>query len=326
MPVIVNANEKHPFLPSLADPAAIERERAAHQDIRPLEIAILNLMADKVTTERQLAQWLGHTPIQVRLSFVATDRYFQDIKNGRESKNTPPEHIRQFYKPWSEIKKQKFDGLIVTGVNAREPRVTDEVFWPDVQEILDWSHKNVFSSLFLCWGAKAALKHFHNIDSIKGTQKTTGLFEHRLVDDKTGLLSDLPDRFPMPVSRWKNPDAAAVAACPELEIAALSDETGPNVIVEAAPYDKTRFYPKHVYILGHPEYETETLGKEYWRDYEDDPASATLPLHYFPDNDPSQERTINNWRHTAYLYTNWVNAIYAATPRNRAHIPRPYTP
>jgi homoserine O-succinyltransferase len=322
MPVIVASEEIHPFLPSLGSGSAIERDRAARQDIRPMEVVILNLMADKLATERQLALWLGNTALQVKLTFAATDRYVREIEDGRESKNTPASHIRKFYSGWSDIKSRKFDGLVITGVNALQPRVSDEPIWGEVREILDWSDTNALSSLFLCWGAKAALKHFHNIESIKGARKTFGLFDHRIVDDKTGLLFGFPDRFPAPVSRWKNPDADAIAASPKLEIVATSDETGPNILAETAGFDKNKFYPRRVYVMNHPEYETDTLKREYDRDRALDPATP-LPLHYFPSDDPSRE-PVNGWRHTAHLYSNWIKAIYEATPYNLADIPRPF--
>ncbi|MBI3419169.1 MAG: homoserine O-succinyltransferase, partial [Proteobacteria bacterium] len=202
MPVIINSEEIHPFLPSLGSPLAIEQARAEHQDIRPLEIGIINLMADKQATERQLALWLGNTMLQVRLTFAATDDYVRGVHAGRETKNTSADHIRKFYSGWSEIKDKKFDGLIVTGVNALKPSVTEEDIWPEVQKIFSWSTTHVLSSLFLCWGAKAALKHFHGIDSVPAEKKLFGLFPHRLVSDKTGILFGFPDVFPVPVSRW----------------------------------------------------------------------------------------------------------------------------
>lgn len=320
MPVIVNSREIHPFLSSLGGLSAIDAGRAAHQDIRPLEIAVLNLMADKIATEEQLARWIGRTPLQINLTFVATDRYVQGIEAGRIPKNAPVDHIRKFYRAWSSIKDQKFDGLIVTGVNALQPRVTDETFWDEVSAILEWSETNVLSSLFLCWGAKAALKHFHNIDSVKGEKKTFGLFEHRIVSDKTELLFGLPDRFSAPVSRWKNPDPAAIAACPALEVVATSDEAGPNILVESESYGRGRLFQRRVYVLNHPEYDTETLGKEYVRDSAKDPQTP-LPKHYFPGDDPTQPAP-NSWRHTAFLYTNWISSLYPATPYDRQHIPR----
>jgi homoserine O-succinyltransferase len=319
MPVIVASEEIHPFLPSLASTSAIEARRAAHQDIRPLEIAILNLMADKVATERQLALWLGNTALQVNLTFAATDTYVRAIMDGRESRNTPSDHIRKFYSGWSDISSRKFDGLIVTGVNALQPRVELEPIWDEVTEILDWSNDHVFSSLYLCWGAKAALKYFHDIDSIKGERKTYGLFEHRLVSDKSGLLFGFPDLFPVPVSRWKNPDRAAVAACPALEVLADSAESGPNILAETASYGGERLYPRRVYILNHPEYETDSLKREYDRDSATDPATP-LPRHYFPGDDAARAPR-NTWRHTAQLYANWVTSVYEATPYALADIP-----
>ena len=240
MPVIINSAAIHPFLPSLGTPLAIESARAEHQDIRPLEIAIINLMADKQTTERQLALWLGNTSLQVKLTFATTDTYFRDVNAGRETKNTPAEHIRKFYSAWSEIKDRKFDGFIVTGVNALKERVSDEDIWPEVQQILRWTETHVLSSLFLCWGAKAALKHFHDVESYKSRQKLFGLFEHRLVSDKTGLLFGFPDVFSVPVSRWKSPRREDILKHDKLEIVADSEEAGPNIMVESGPYDRGR--------------------------------------------------------------------------------------
>jgi homoserine O-succinyltransferase len=321
MPVIINSEAIHPFLPSAGTPLAIESTRAEHQDIRPLEIAIINLMADKQTTERQLALWLGNTMLQVRLTFATTDSYVRDVAAGRETKNTPADHIRKFYSGWSEIKARKFDGLIVTGVNALKERVSDEDIWPEVQAILRWSESNVLSSLFLCWGAKAALKHFHDVESIKSERKLFGLFEHRIVSDKTGLLFGFPDLFSVPVSRWKSPRRADILQHKDLEIVADSEEAGPNIMVESAPYEAGKLlYPRRVYILNHPEYDTDTLGVEYKRDAAANSAQP-LPLHYFPKDDPRQTPR-NTWRHTAHIYTNWIKALYEATPYDIRDIPR----
>ena len=322
MPVIINSEEIHPFLPTLGSPLAIERMRAERQDIRPLDIAIINLMADKMATERQLALWLGNTMLQVNLSFVATDSYVRGVQAGREPKNTPSEHIRKFYSAWSEIKHKKFDGLIISGVNALKPRVDDEEIWPEVAEILKWSATNAFSSLFLCWGAKAALKHFHDIDSWKAEQKLFGLFEHRLMSDNTGILFGFPDIFPAPVSRWKSPRREDIQRCAALEILADSEEAGPNILAESGFYlDGATPYPKRVYILNHPEYDTETLGVEYRRDSGINP-DYPLPRHYFPNDDPSRPAP-NLWRHTAHIYTNWVKLVYEATPYDQSGIPHP---
>lgn len=323
MPVIVNSENAHPFLPSLGSLTAIEKSLAETQEIRPLEIAIINLMADKQTTEKQLAYWLGHTPLQVRLTFAATDSYINAVRNGKETTNTPPDYIRTFYSAWSEIKNNKYDGLIVTGVNALKERVEQEDIWPEVAEIFDWSTENVLSSLFLCWGAKAALKYFHDIDSIKQNQKLWGVYKHHVVSDRTELLSGFSDVFDLPVSRWKTPLLEDIKRHPALEIAATSDEVGPNILIEPAPTEgAVSLFPKRVHVLAHPEYDTDTLLKEYIRDREINP-NGSVPANYFPDNDPTQEPS-NSWRPCAHIYTNWVHAVYDATPYDLTRIPTPH--
>jgi homoserine O-succinyltransferase len=257
--------------------------------------------------------------LQVNLSFVATDSYVRGVAAGRRPRNTPAEHIKKFYSAFSEVNARKFDGLIISGVNALKPRIEEETIWPEVADILQWSTTNAFSSMFLCWGAKAALKFFHNIDSHKAERKLFGLFEHRLLSDKTGLFFGFPDRFPAPVSRWKSPRREDIARVAAIEIIADSEEAGPNMLVEAANGGAAAPYPRRVYVLNHPEYETETLAAEYFRDSVGDP-DYPLPRHYFPNDDPSQ-RPPNLWRHTAHLYTNWVKTVYEATPYDLAAIP-----
>lgn len=310
MPVIVTSDAIHPFLPSLGSSSAIDMQRATHQDIRPLEILIINLMADKQATERQLAQWLGHTPLQVRLTFATTDAYMDAIHAGRQTRNTSTRHITSFYQSWGSLKEHKFDGMIITGVNALQPRVEDEIIWPEVTQILEWSKTNVLSSLFLCWGAKAALKYFHDIDSIRQDSKIFGLFDHILGKDSTGIGFGLPDQFAVPISRWKSPVSGAIEACEALEVLATAPEVGPNMIVE--PSEGRSPFPHRVYILNHPEYDADTLGREYHRDAKGNPDSS-LPLHYFPGNDPSK-KPVNLWRHAGFIYTNWIRTIYDITP------------
>ena len=239
----------------------------------------------------------------------ATDDYVRGVHAGRETRNTPADHIRKFYSAWSDIRDRTFDGLIVSGVNALKPRVTEEDIWPEVQRILAWSTTNVLSSLFLCWGAKAALKHFHDIDSFPAASKLFGLFAHRVVSDRTGILFGFPDVFPVPVSRWKSPRREDVERCAALEVVADSEEAGPNILAEAAPCDDGRsLFPRRLYILNHPEYDTETLQVEYRRDSAKDPATP-LPRHYFTQGDTAVTPP-NTWRHTAHIYTNWVKAVY----------------
>lgn len=321
MPVIVNANEVHPFLPSLGDPAAIAADRAMHQDIRPLEIAILNLMADKQTTERQLARWLGHTPLQVRLTFAATDEYVYGVRSGRETTGTPAEYIRKFYSAWSDIRERKFDGLLITGVNLLKADVTREEIWPEIEKICDWSATNVFSSLFLCWAAFAALRHFHRLECYNGKTKTLGVFEHRILSDRTGLLFGLPDRFPVPVGRWQRLRNDDLQREPSLEVISDSVEGGAFLAAEhMLCEDSSKLYPRRVYMFNHPEYATDTIRKEYLRDLATYP-DLPLPPNYFPADDPTRE-PINRWRHTAIVYINWIKAVYEATPYDMARIPR----
>lgn len=323
MPVIVNAKAQHPFLPSLGDFSAIEIERAKHQDIRPLEVVILNLMADKYTTERQLATWLGHTPLQVNLTFACTDDYVKAIRNGRYSYNTSSDHIKKFYNGFSDIKDLKFDGLVVTGINALQTEIEDASLWPDVRTIFDWSKTHVFSSLFLCWGAQAALKHFFNVDSLQQEKKIFGLFDHRIVLDSTGLLRGFPDVFPIPISRWQSSRKSDIHQLQELEIVATFHDNEPSILVESQPYEQGhRHYPRRIYMLSHPEYETMTLKDEYERDrllIE----GAPLPENYFPGNNPTLTPT-NTWRYTASIYANWIKAIYESTPYNLSAIPEAF--
>lgn len=320
MPVIVNAREAHPFLPSLGDPAAIAADRAQAQDIRPLEIVILNLMADKQATERQLARWLGHTPLQIRLTFAATDEYVRGVRAGRATRGTPAEHVQRFYRPWSEISDRKFDGLLVTGVNLLGADVTGEAIWPEIQRICDWSTTHVFSSLFLCWGAFAALRHFHGIACHVGQTKTLGVYDHRMHSDRSDLLFGLPDRFPVPVGRWQRLHGSDLTGHHPLELVSDCVEAGPFLIAENAAHG-AGLYPRRVYMLNHPEYETETMQREFLRDRETWP-DLPVPPNYFPGNDPAQP-PLNSWRHTAAIYVNWIKAVYDATPYDMARIPAP---
>ena len=324
MPVIINTEEIHPFLPSLGSPAAIEASRAAQQDIRPMEILVLNLMADKISTERQLAQWLGRTPLQVRITFAATDSYMSDVRSGRQTKNTPAEHIEKFYTSLSEIRDRKFDGLIVTGTNDTTiGDITAGKFWSDVEAVLEWSNDHVLSSLYLCWASMAALRYFHGIVREREQRKISGVFEHAVLKDSTGLLASFPDRFPVPVSRWNGIPRSEIEKIPNIEIAAQSQESGMGMLVEPRHYDGgSKLYPYRVYTIFHPEYDTDTLLREYRRDSALDP-STPVPAHYFPDDDSTQT-PLNRWRYCASLYTRWLEAIYEATPYDISKIPQPF--
>lgn len=326
MPVIVNAltDSRHPFLPSVRDGSSLQRAVADSQAIRPLRIFVLNLMADKLGTERQLTHWIGKSPIQTHITFGATDSYVQGVADGNiRPKNTDPSHIAKFYAPFSTVEGQKFDGVIVTGVNAKERDVTREPIWPEVNRILEWTKSNATSSLFLCWGAHAALRHFHDVDRHRSEEKTHGVFEHHTVKDTTGLLAGFSDRYPMPVSRWHEIRHQDLVMCPSLEIASVSKEAGVGIVIESEAYgDGKRRFPHRFYLLTHPEYDTRTLKEEYERDRALN-ASTSHPQNYFTNSDPLRP-IVNTWRHTGQLYTEWVNAIYQATPKRLEEVPRPH--
>lgn len=320
MPIVINSNEVHPFLPSLGDPAGIAEENARHQDIRPLEIAILNLMADKQTTERQLAQWLGHTPLQIRLTFVSTDSYVYGVHAGRKTKTTSAEHINKFYSAWSDVKDRKFDGLLVTGVNLLKANVTHEAIWPEITKIFDWSRTNVFSSMFICWAGFAALRYFHNIECHNGENKKLGVFDHQILSDRTELLFGLPDRFPVPVGRWQCLHNNDLQKHSSLDIVSESLDGDPFLVAETkASNDGFKHFPHRVYMFNHPEYETNSIKKEYFRDLDAYP-NLPIPPNYFPGNDLTKE-PINNWRHTAIIYPNWIKSLYDSTPYDMKNIP-----
>lgn len=320
MPVIVNAAEPHPFLPSLTDLEAIEAERAQHQDIRPLQIAMINLMADKIAQERQLARWLGNSVLQVQLTFAATNEYMDRVNEGYQSRHTPSEHIRKFYKPFRDIKSEKFDGLIITGVNALEPDITKEAIWPHVKEILEWSETNVLSTLFLCWAGQAAMKHFYGIERKRQPRKTYGVFDHELMGDKTGVLHGFPDIIAMPVSRWNEIDIEDVRQNPALEVSAYSPQAGLSIVTEPVAYDNGHHnYPRRIFIFSHPEYDTDTLKTEYLRDAANDPEYPP-PYNYFPNGDINHA-PYNKWRLTGHIYTNWISTLYKASPYDLAQVP-----
>lgn len=322
MPVIID-HDNHPFLPRKGQGLTIDQHRAEHQDIRPIEILMFNFMGDKIATERQITRLLGANEIQVHMTFAATDSYMNSIAKGRTSKNTSTKHIRDFYHSFADIKGKKFDGLVITGMNALCVDMMDEEVWEELKEILEWSDKNVTSTLLLCWAAQAALQLFHGIGRKRRTHKAIGLFEHKTFSDKCHLVSGLPDRYMVPVGNWDHTSTKDILGCPALELIASNKDTGAGFISEPVLFDDGRYYyPKRLYSLIHPEYDTDTIDKEYKRDmrkYENLPA----PENYYPNNDHTQ-KPMNTWRHTGQIYSNWVRAIYRATPYDINLIPEPY--
>lgn len=276
--------------------------RAVTQDIRPLQILVLNLMPTKIATETQLSRLLGNTPLQVELELIHTDSH--------ESKNTSREHLLKFYQTFEDVKDRWFDGLIITGAPVEQMPFEEVDYWPELCQIMDWSTTHVHSTLHICWGAQAGLYHHYGIQKYDLPAKASGVFEHYLVKPQSPLVRGFDDRFYAVHSRNTDVRREDVEAEPQLEVVAVSDEVGLYIVKST---DSRRFF-----VFGHPEYDTDTLRLEYERDVKRG-LNPQVPAHYFPNDDPTTEPR-NVWRSQAQLfYTNWLNYyVYQTTPYDLA--------
>ncbi|PYZ91655.1 homoserine O-succinyltransferase [Salipaludibacillus keqinensis] len=278
----------------------MEDERAVMQDIRPLNIAILNLMPEKQKTEAHLLRLLGNSPLQVDITFLKTVTY--------EAKNVSKSHMEEFYTDFASIRHRKFDGLIITGAPIEHFDFEEVHYWDELAEIMDWAEEHVTSVLHICWGAQAALYHHFGIDKFPLNEKCSGIFRHRLFNDhrKIELLRGFDDEFIAPHSRYTNISEEELNNHDELQLLASSKEAGPFLIMSKDG--------KHIMATGHLEYDTVTLKEEYERDL-DRGLSVRIPAHYFPNNDPN-EAPMNRWRsHAHLLFSNWLNYyVYQQTP------------
>lgn len=276
----------------------ITETRAITQDIRPLKIAILNLMPTKVETETQFVRLLGNTPLQVELELLHTKTH--------KSKNTSKEHLLTFYKTFEEVKDKKFDGLVITGAPVELMDFEEVEYWEELKEIMEWSKTNVTSTLHICWGAQAGLYYHYGIPKYTLDKKLFGVYKHKL-DRKTAILfRGFDDEFYVPHSRHTDVKREDVEAVSDLKILASSDEAGLYV----AATDLGR----QIYVMGHSEYDADTLKKEYFRDKEAR-KKIDLPVNYFENDDPSLPPRVT-WRSCANLfYSNWLNYfVYQTTP------------
>ena len=276
----------------------ITETRAITQDIRPLKIAILNLMPTKVETETQFVRLLGNTPLQVELELLHTKTH--------KSKNTSQEHLLTFYKTFEEVKDKKFDGLVITGAPVELMDFKEVEYWEELKEIMEWSKTNVTSTLHICWGAQAGLYYHYGIPKYTLDKKLFGVYKHKL-DRKTAILfRGFDDEFYVPHSRHTDVKREDVEAVSDLKILASSDEAGLYV----AATDLGR----QIYVMGHSEYDADTLKKEYFRDKEAG-KKIDLPVNYFANDDPSRPPRVT-WRSCANLfYSNWLNYfVYQTTP------------
>ena len=277
--------------------SVMDEDAAARQDIRPLRIALLNLMPRKIQTENQFARLIGATPLQIDLNLIRMSDH--------KTRNTAAEHMESFYRPFSEVKGEKFDGLIITGAPIEHLEFEDVDYWEELTEVMNWTQTNVHSTMGVCWGGMAMINHFHGVKKHMLDDKAFGCFRHKNLDPKSPYLQGFSDDCVIPTSRWTEMHQSEIDASDGLKTLLGSDEVGPCVVQD----------PKHrgVYIFSHFEYDSGTLKQEYDRDVEAG-TPINIPTNYYPGDDPSQEPT-NRWRSHAHLfYGNWLNSIYQTTP------------
>ena len=272
--------------------------RAMTQDIRPLQILLLNLMPTKIDTETQLARVLGNTPLQIELELIAPKSHV--------SKNTSAEHMLAFYKTFDQIKHRTFDGLIITGAPVELMDFEEVDYWPELCEIMEWSKTHAHSTLHICWGAQAGLYYHYGIRKQLLPEKLFGVFRHTVEDPNYILFRGFDDKFWVPHSRNTTVAREDIEAVEGLKVLSASPEAG--VYAVKSPEGK------QVFLMGHAEYDPDTLKKEYLRDVAAG-VDIQLPANYFPDDDPSQPPIVR-WRSCAHLlYGNWLNyCVYQTTP------------
>ncbi len=277
---------------------------ATRQDIRPLKIAIVNLMPEKEKTELHLLRRLSNTPIQLEVDLVHTETHL--------SKTTSKEHLDTFYTTFSKIRSEKYDGLIITGAPVEKLDFNEVNYWEELKEIMEWSKHNVNSVLYLCWAAQAGLYYHFGINKYSIDKKQFGIFEHRICEKRCPLIRGFDDFFYAPHSRHTTIKKEDIQACEDLRIISKSDEVGMYIMISNDG--------KHVFVTGHSEYDPMTLNQEYWRDKKKG-FDVDIPKNYFPDNNP-HSRPIVNWRsHSNLLFSNWVNYyVYQTTPFNKDDI------
>ena len=276
----------------------MNQNRAGSQDIRPLEIVLLNLMPTKVVTETQLSRLLGNTPLQVNLSLMHTTSH--------QSKNTPQDHLLSFYKDFGDLKHRKFDGMVITGAPVEQLPFEEVDYCQELCQIMEWSKTNVHSTLHICWGAQAGLYYHYGIPKYDLDKKLFGVFPHHADYKRSILLRGFDDTFYAPHSRHTTVLRADIEKCPELRILASSQEAGVYAVMTK--------HGKQIFVMGHGEYDPDTLDREYRRDKALG-LPISVPAHYYPDDDDTREPLVT-WRgHANLLFSNWLNYfVYQTTP------------
>lgn len=284
----------------------MDENRAMHQDIRPIEVGILNLMPLKEDTELQILRALSNTPLQVDVTFVTVSSH--------ESKNTSMSHLNKFYNTFAEVKNRKFDGFIITGAPIEQMEYEEVDYWKEFEEICEWTKTNVTSTMHLCWGAQAGLYYHYGIPKHMLERKIFGLFEHRVSNRKIPLVRGFDDCFLAPHSRYTEVRKEDIEKVPELTILAESEKAGVFLVMDAAG--------KKIFVMGHPEYDRMTLHTEYMRDKEKG-LDIQVPENYYEKDDCTIKPNLM-WRaHANALYTNWLNYyVYQTTPYEYITVPQ----
>lgn len=274
----------------------LDEVTAARQDIRPLRIALLNLMPKKIQTENQFARLIGATPLQIEFSLIRMSEH--------QTRNTAAEHMEEFYKPFADVRDEKFDGLIITGAPIEHLPFTDVTYWDELTQVFDWTQTHVHSTLGVCWGGMAMINYFHGVKKHLLDQKLFGCLRHRNTAPNSPYLRGFSDDCVIPVSRWTEMRQPEIDAVPGLKTLITSDQAGPAVVEDEAH--------RALYIFNHFEYDTGTLKQEYDRDIANG-TPINIPANYYPDDDPLKTPQ-NRWRsHAHLLYGNWINEIYQTT-------------
>ncbi len=272
--------------------------KAMHQDIRPLKIAIVNLMPTKIATETQLLRLLSNSPLQVEIDLIQMDSHV--------SRNTPVEHLETFYKSFSEIKDLKYDGMIITGAPVENMPFEQVDYWEELTQLMEWTKTNVTSTLHICWAAQAGLYYHYGVNKYPLPKKCSGIFKHKVNRSTAKLLRGFDNEFYAPHSRHTEVRAEDIKKVKELEILSHSDEAGVYIVFT----NKGR----QIFVMGHSEYDANTLRDEYIRDV-DRGLNPEVPKHYFPDDNPKKKPVVK-WRsHASLLFSNWLNYfVYQITP------------
>ncbi len=298
MPIVIPGNL--PAFETLSEENifVINEERSIHQDIRPLEIVIVNLMPTKIETETQLLRLLGNSPLQVNITLLKTNTY--------TSKNTSEEHLVSFYNVFDEIKNRRFDGMIITGAPVEQLEFENVEYWEELKKIMEFSKTNVTSTFHICWGAQAGLYYHYGIKKYQVPKKIFGIYKHTINNKKSKLLRGFDAEYNAPHSRYTEIKRKDIEKIDNLEILSESVEAGVYIV---ASKDM-----RQIFVTGHSEYDENTLNKEYVRDKEKG-LDIEVPVNYFPNNNPNSDPIVTWKSHAHLIYSNWLNyCVYQETP------------